>query len=65
MPCNLSKRKELVLKKKWRANPTPTGNIKQAEFLVLLGVTFQHNGRFTEGIILNDDFSKRISDSTF
>ena len=50
MPCNLSKRKELVLKKKWRANPTPTGNIKQAEFLVLLRVTFQHNGRFTEGI---------------
>ena len=50
MPCNLSKCKELVLKKKGQANPSPIGNIEQAEFLVLLGVTFQGNGRFTEHI---------------
>ena len=50
MPCNLSKRKELVLKKKVQANPSPIGNIEQAEFLVLLGETFQGNGRFTEHI---------------
>ena len=51
MPCNLSKCKELVLKKKGQANPSPiAGNIEQAEFLVLLGVTFQANGRFTEHI---------------
>ena len=49
MPCNLSKCKELVLKKKGQANPSPTaGNIEKAEFLVLLGVTIQANGRFTE-----------------
>ena len=40
MPCNLSKCKELVLKKKGQADPSPIGNIEQAEFLVLLGVTF-------------------------
>ena len=52
MPCNLSKCKELVLKKKGQANHSPiAGNIEQAEFLVLLlGVTFQANGRFTEHI---------------
>ena len=50
MPCNLSKCKELVLKKKGQADPSPIGNIEQAEFLVLLGVTFQGNGRFTEHI---------------
>ena len=51
MPCNLSKCKELVLKKKGQANPSPTAsNIEKAEFLVLLGVTFQANGRFTEHI---------------
>ena len=51
MPCNLSKCKELVLKKKGQANPSPiAGNIEQAEFLVLLGVNFQANGRFTEHI---------------
>ena len=49
-PCNLSKCKELVLKKKGQANPTPIGNIEQAKFLVLLGVTFQGSGRFTERI---------------
>ena len=38
MPCNLSKCKELVLKKKGQANPSPIGNIEQA------------NGRFTEHI---------------
>ena len=39
------------MKKKGQANPSPiAGNIKQAEFLVLLGVTFQANGRFTEHI---------------
>ena len=41
----------VVLKKKGQANPSPiAGNIEQAEFLVLLGVTFQANGRFTEHI---------------
>ena len=51
MPCNLSKCKELVLKKKGQANPSPIGNIKQAEFLVLRGVTFQRTaGRVTEHI---------------
>ena len=46
---SLSKCKELVLKKKGQANPSQAiGNIEQAEFLVLLGVTFQGNGRFTE-----------------
>ena len=28
MPCNLSKCKELVLKKKGQANPNPIGNIE-------------------------------------
>ena len=32
MPCNLSKCKELVLKKKGQVNPSPIGNIEQAEF---------------------------------
>ena len=50
MPCNLSKCKELVLKKKGRAIPSPIGNIERAEFLLLLGVTFQGHGRFTEHI---------------
>ena len=50
MPCSLSKCKELVLKKKEQANPSPIGNVEQAEFLVLLGVTFQGNGGFTEQI---------------
>ena len=51
MPCNLSKCKESwLLKKKGQANPSPICNIEQAEFLVLLGVTFQGNGRFTEHI---------------
>ena len=51
MPCNLCKCKELVLNtEKGQANPSPTGNIKQAKFLVLLGVSFQRNGRFTEHI---------------
>ena len=50
MPCNLSKCKELVLKKKGQVNPSPIGNIEQVESLVLLGVTFQGNGRFTEHI---------------
>ena len=50
MPCNLSKCKELVLKKKEQANRSPIGNIEQAEFLVLLGVTFQGNGRFTKQV---------------
>ena len=50
MPCNLSKRKELVLKKKGQANSSPIGNIEQAEFVVLSGVTFQGSGRFTEHI---------------
>ena len=50
MPCNLSKRKEVVLKKKGQANSSPIGNIEQAEFVVLSGVTFQGNGRFTEHI---------------
>ena len=50
MPCNLFKCKELVLKKKGQVNPSPIGNIEQAEFLLLLGVTFQGNGRFTEHI---------------
>ena len=50
MPCNLSKCKELVLKKKEQANRSPIGNIEQAKFLVLLGVTFQANGRFTEQV---------------
>ena len=35
MPCNLSKYKELVLKTKGQANPSPIGNIEQDEFLVL------------------------------
>ena len=47
MPRNLSKCKELVLKKKGRANPSLIGNIEQAKFLVLLEVSFQGNGRFT------------------
>ena len=38
------------MKKKGQANPSPIGNIEQAEFLMLLGVTFQGNGRFTEHI---------------
>ena len=40
------------MKKKEQANPSSIsmGNIEQAEFLVLLGVTFQGNGRFTEHI---------------
>ena len=40
------------MKKKGQANSSPIsmGNIEQAEFLVLLGVTFQGNGRFTEHI---------------
>ena len=40
------------MKKKGQANPSPIsmGNIEQAEFLVLLGVTFQGNGRFTEHV---------------
>ena len=42
--------KELVLKKKGQENPSPIGNIEQTEFLVLLGVTFQGNGRFIEHI---------------
>ena len=50
MPCNLSKCKELVLKKKGQVNPSPIGNVEQAESLVLLGMTFQGNGRFTEHI---------------
>ena len=50
MPCNLSKCKELVLKKKGQVNPSSIGNIVQVESLVLLGVTFQSNGRFTEHI---------------
>ena len=50
MPCNLSKCKELVLKKKGQANPSPIGNIEQAEFLVVLEMTFQGNGRFKEHI---------------
>ena len=50
MPCNISKCKELVLKKKGQVNPSPIGNIVQVESLVLLGVTFQGNGRFTEHI---------------
>ena len=50
MPCNLSKCKELVLKKKGQANPSPIGYIEQAEFIGLLGVTFQGNGRLTEHI---------------
>ena len=50
MPCNLSKCKELVLKKKGQVNPSPIGNMVQAESLVLLGVTFQGNGRFTQHI---------------
>ena len=48
MPCNLSKCKELVLKKKGQANPSPIGYIEQAEFIGLLEVTFQGNGRLTE-----------------
>ena len=47
---NLSKCKELVLKKKGQANPSPIGYIEQAEFIGLLGVTFQGNGRLTEHI---------------
>ena len=31
-------------------NTVPIGNIKQAEFLLLLGVTFRGNGRFIEHI---------------
>ena len=50
MPCNLSKCKELVLKMKGQANPSPIGKIEQAEFLVLPGVTFQGNSRFTEHV---------------
>ena len=51
MPCNLSKCKESwLLKKKGQANPSPIDNIEQAEFLVLLGVTFRGNGRFTKHI---------------
>ena len=50
MPFNLSKCTELVLKKKGQANTSPIGNIEQAEFLVVLGMTFQGNGRFTEHI---------------
>ena len=50
MPCNLSQFKELFFKKKGQANPSPIGNIEQAEFLVLLGMTFQGYGRFTEHI---------------
>ena len=40
------------MKEKGQANPSPIsmGNIEHAEFLVLLGVTFQGNGRFTEHI---------------
>ena len=45
MPCHVSKCKELVLKKKGHID-----NIEQAEFSVLLGVTFQGNGRFTKHI---------------
>ena len=52
MSCNLSKCEEfnLVLKKKGLANPRLTGNIKEAEFLVEHGVTFQRTGRITEHI---------------
>ena len=50
MSCNLPKCKELVLKKKGQANPSPIGNIEQAEFLVVLEMTFQGNGRFKEHI---------------
>ena len=50
MPCNLSQFKELFFKKKGQANPSPIGNIEQAEFLVLLGMTFQGYGTFTEHI---------------
>ena len=38
------------MEKKGQANPSPIVNIEQAEFLVLLGVTFQGHGRFTEHI---------------
>lgn len=36
------------MEKKGQANPSPIDNIEQAEFLVLLGVTFQGNSRFKE-----------------
>ena len=62
MPCNLSKCKELVLKKKGQANPSPiAGNIEQAEFLVLLGVTSRPMAVLQN--TLNENSSKRISAS--
>ena len=68
MPCNLSKCEEfnLVLKKKEQANPRPTGKIKQAEFLVLLGMTFQRTaGRVTEHIKRKLFEANNISASTW
>ena len=61
MPCNLSKGNELVLKKKGQAIPSPIGNIEQAEFLVLLGVTFQ--GMADLQNTLNENSSKQVSAS--
>ena len=56
MPCNLSKCKELVLKKKGQANPSPVGYIEQAEFIGLLGVTFRAMADLQN--TLNENFLK-------
>ena len=66
MPCNLSKCEEfnLVLKKKEQANPRLTGKIKEAEFLVQHGVTFQRAGRVTEHIKRKPFEANNISAST-
>ena len=51
MPCNLSKCKELVLKKKGQTNPSPIGKYRAGRIsCATCGVTFQGNGRFTEHI---------------
>ena len=51
MPCNLSKCKELVLKKKEQASPSPIGKYRAGRISsATCGVTFQGNGRFTEHI---------------
>ena len=54
MLCNLSKCKELVLKKKGQVNPSPFkpfGNVEQSEFLVLLGITFHLQNTLNENVL--------------
>ena len=64
MPSNLSKCKELVLKKKGQANPNPIGNTEQAEFLVLLAEWLPRAMADLPNT-LNENSSKRISASMY